>query len=692
RDQDKAFNETRVFFVDSTFLEVFDFGIIAGNRSTALDEPNSILLTRSMAQKYFGHEDPMGKLLEFQGHHNYRVTGVLEDAPLNAHFQFDFLVSFSSLKSFYSGSYPRNWYWNPCWTYVVLKDGVNTDEVEQVFPEFVDKYFPDFVKEDITLGLQPVTDIHLHSKLDYEIQANSNIINIYIFSAVALLVLLVATINFVNLSTARASKRAKEVGVRKALGSSRKLLFYQFIFESFLFTCISVSIAIGLALWSIPYFNRLTEKSISLQELLSGDMLTMLSLLILAVGILSGIYPAVILSSFRPLTVLRSLKTGVKGLVFRRALVTIQFGISIILIIGTVFSVMQLQLLQNDDVGFDKEYVIMVPVIRSPMGQHYEAFKDETLKHPSVISMTAVEEIVGSKHQVANYRFGEMERSHPFPHFHVRHDFIETFNIPLAAGRTYDQSFVTDDSLALVVNEQLVASMGWSSAEEAIGKPFHFSRHRGHIVGVIKDFNFLSKHHSISPFVLNLDLNPRAFELFIKYVAIKLDGHNFVESVAHMKNSWKKFIPNRPFEYFFLDDKLAQSYKAEQNLSKVTIIFSVLAILVACLGLFGLATYSVEQRTKEIGIRKVLGIASSQILMLLSKEFMWLILLAFGLSAPLAYLLLDSWLDSFAYRITIVVWPFVSAGVLTFLVSMLTVSYHAYRASRINPVETLKYE
>lgn len=693
KEKDKAFNETRIFFADSTFFDVFDFELLIGDKETALDEPNSILITESMAKKYFDKEDPMGKFLEFQGAQNLQVTGVLADAPSNAHFQFDFIGSFSSLRTFFGGGLPQTWYWNPCWTYIVLEENTGKEDLEALFPDFVKKYFPGFIVDDVTLELQALESIHLYSKLDYEIQANSNADNIYIFGMVAVFVLLIAAINFINLSTARATKRAKEVGVRKSLGSDKSQLIRQFILESILLTFLAVIIALVVVGAVIPSFNELTEKSISFLTLWDPLVIAGLGVLTLIVGLLSGFYPAFVLSSFNTVAVLKNAHHRTDGFNFRKVLVTLQFAISIILIIGTIIAVRQLRLLQNDEIGFDREHVLMVPVLQSPMAQHYRAFKTEALKSSNIIAMTAVEEIMGAKHQVANYRFEGMDVSKPFPRFNMRHNFTETFRIPIVAGRSYNEAVQTDDSLALLVNEALVRNMNWGSPEEAVGKRFYFNGElRGRVVGVVKDYNFISKHHAIGPFVMDLNLNPFAFNLFIKYVAVRIDEQHVDEAIADLSSAWTKFLPNRPFEYFYLDDRLNDSYKAEQKLSTVTIIFSGLAIMVACLGLFGLATYSVEQRKKEIGVRKVLGISTMQIMVLLSSEFILLIGIAFVLAVPSAYLLLDEWLSGFAFRVDIRIWPFMIAGMITLIVALLTISFHALRASHINPSETLKYE
>lgn len=689
---EKGFNESNIFFADSTFFDVFDFELISGNKETVLDDPNSIIITRSMAKKYFIDEDPMGKTLEFQGNQNLLVTGVMEDTPKNAHFQIDFVVSFSSLKQNFGGGYPTTWYWNPCWTYIVLEENTNKEEFEAQFPDFVQKYFPDFVKDDITLQLQPIEDIHLHSKLDYEIAANSDVKNVYIFGMVAIFVLLIASINFINLSTARANKRAKEVGVRKSLGSAKSQLINQFIIESILLTFASLLVAVAIVALVLPAFNQLTEKSVPLSILLEPVFLFGLIGSGLVIGLLSGFYPAFVLSSFKTVLVLKNGHLKTSGLNFRRILVTSQFSISIMLIIGTIIVLNQLDFLQNKDAGFNDENVVMVPVIQSPMGHHYENFKTTALQSPHIHSMTAVEEIVGAKFQVGNYTFEGMDKSKPFPRFNVRHDFISTMNIPLAAGRAYDQTVQTDDSLALVINETMAKTLGWNP-EDAIGKRFKFrGEFQGKIIGVVQDYNFASKHHPIAPLVITLNTNPGAFNLFIKYVAVKIDGRQTPNAITDLEKSWLAVMPERPFDFFFLDDRLNDSYKSEQKLSSVTLVFSLLAILVACLGLFGLATFSVEQRTKEIGVRKVLGINTSQIMTLLSREFMLLIAIAFLVAIPLSYYFLNEWLNGFAFRVNIEAWPFILAGIITFIISITTVAYHAMKASLINPVDTLKYE
>ncbi|MDN5213486.1 ABC transporter permease [Fulvivirgaceae bacterium BMA12] len=693
-ENDQEFNESRLFFVDSTFFDIFDFKVLRGDIKTALSEPNSILLTESMAHKYFGDEEPLGKFLKLQGQENLKVTAIVEDTPLNAHFQFDFLVSFTTLKSFYDGQYPQSWYWNPCWTYLVLYKHRSPEDLEARFPEFVQKYFHQLIKDDVTLELQPLTDIHLHSDLDYEIQPNGNYANIRVFISIAIFVLLIACINFITLSTARAGKRAKEVGMRKAIGSHRNQLIKQFLIESLLLTVVAVGFALILLKVSLPFFNQLTEKSIAFNLLWNPLFVAGLVLLTFLIGIISGFYPAFVLSSFKAVKVLKSAQIGSNGVNFRKVLVVLQFSISIILIISAGTALKQLQLLRSNDTGFDQEHVLMIPVSRSPIAQHYEAYKNEVVRDASILSVTAVEEIIGAKHQVGNYQFEGNEESKPFPRLFIRHDFAKTFGVELVAGRDYSEDYPTDDTLALLVNEQLVKQQGWPSNEAAVGKKFRwFGDENGRkIVGVVKDFNFVSKHHPIRPLVLDLDLRDQAFDLFIKYMAVRISGQNVKASVARLEKVWKKNMPERPFDYFFLDENLKSLYKSEEKLSKVSVIFSGFAIFVACLGLFGLATFTAEQRKKEISIRKVLGGTVPHIVWLLTSNFSRLILIAFVISCPLAYWILNSWLSGFAYKIRIQPDVFMIAGAVALVVAVTTISYQAIRAAFTNPANVLKNE
>jgi putative ABC transport system permease protein len=688
--REKEFNERNFFFADSTYHNVFDLALIKGDPKTALNNPNSVVISEHAARKYFNDEEPMGKLLRFQDRTDLMVTGVMKDMPMNSHFRADFLGSFSTLRDFFGGQYPQGWFWNPCWTYVLLRQHADPQILNARFPEFVDKRFPANIKEDISLKVQPLKDIHLRSHLDFEIGPNGNEANIYLFSGVAVFVLLIACINFMNLSTARSINRAKEVGMRKTIGCRKHQLVTQFMIESVLMSFLAVIFSVLLVYLSLPWFNIFADKQINL-NLTDPILFLGLGLAGIGVGVISGIYPALVLTSFNPITALKAKYSQNSGFSFRQVLVVAQFAISIILIIGTGVAIRQLDFLQNDEVGFQRDHIVMVPVIRTPMARQFTTFVDQGLTFKDIRSVTALEEVLGAKYQTANYQFEGMERESLYSRLNVRHDFLKTFNIPLLAGRDYSRDVPTDDSLALVVNETLVRGLGWTP-EQAIGRRFHFGRFQGQIIGVAKDFNFSSKHAPIGPLVMHLNTNPGAFNLFLKYMAVRINPENPKESIKVIEKLWNDLVPSKPFEYFFLDDELNNLYKAEANLSKVAGTFSMLAIFVACLGLFGLASYNAEQRKKEIGIRKVLGSSVQQILALMFSNYARLLVIAILIACPIAYIALDHWLSGFAYRIDIPLLTFVFASVATLLIALVTVSYKSFSVARSNPVDSLREE
>jgi len=478
--------------------------------------------------------------------------------------------------------------------------------------------------------------------------------------------------------------------MRKVIGGQKHQLVTQFLLESVMMSFLSVLAAVLLVYLSLFWFNNFAGKDLTL-DLTNPLIISGLLLTGIGVGLISGIYPAIVLTSFNPAKALKAKREQSNGISFRRILVVVQFSISIILIICTGVAIQQLNFLQNDDIGFKKDHVIMVPVIGTPIAPKYNSFVEEALKYKNIHSITALEEVLGAKYQGANYQFEGMEVSSLFSRLNVRHDFLKTFDIPLAAGRDYSRDVHTDDSLALVVNETLVKGFRWT-AEEAIGKKVNLGRYRGQIIGVTKDFNFSSKHEAIAPLVLHLNTNPGAFNLFIKYMAVRIRPENTQESIATIEKIWKETLPDRPFEYFFLDNELTHLYKAESNLSKVAGTFSVLAILVACLGLFGLASFNAEQRKKEIGIRKVLGSSIQQIIFLVFADYSKLLIAAIVIACPIAYFGMERWLATFAYRIDIPLLLFVFASVVTVIIALLTVSYKSFAVARSNPVDSLKYE
>lgn len=690
KETNKAFNETRIFFADSTFFDVFDFELIKGDKETALDEPNSLLITESMAKKYFGNQEAMGKILKLQANQDLIVKGILADTPHNTHFQFDFIGSMGTVRQGFNGQLPRTWYWNPCWTYVVLKEGQTKDNLESLFPDFILKFFPEFMHGDVVMKLQPLTDIHLKSDLEFEIQPNSSENNVYVFSIIGGLILFIACFNYMNLSTAKSAKRSKEVGIRKTLGSKKRYLITQFLMESILITGIAVLVSL-LFFWIIlPSFNAFTEKSIGFGMLLQSQILLGLVGIVLLIGLGAGIYPAFVLSSFSPIKGLKGEQKG-KGGHLRQMLVILQFTISIIMIIGTSVATSQLDFLRQSDTGFDKEQVLYISALRTPIAQRYDAFKNEILRHQDAKYMTAVVDALGARHQGDNFRFEGMERSTLFSVFWSKHDFFKTFGLNIVQGRPFKKNILSDDTAAVIVNQAMCRRLDWSD-DEAIGKNFDYNQRPGKIIGVVEDFNFASKHRNIEPLVIQLRNNPGAFNLLIKYVAIKLETDNMKETLAFIEDKWNQFAPGRPFDYFFLEDELNTLYKDEDKLSKVASLFSMLAIVVACLGLFALASFTAEQRKKEIAVRKVLGSTIPQVIMLLSKDFTKLITIAFVIACPLAYFSIDSWLNNFAFRIGMDPLIFVLAGMGTLVIALVTISFQSLKAASANPSTVLKYE
>jgi putative ABC transport system permease protein len=644
-----------------------------------------------MAAKYFPNENAIGKTLKLQQKADVLITGIMDDTPANSHFTFDCLISFTTVKQFYaSGNYPTNWSWNPVWTFVSLKDESSRDKIQHDFPAFVTKYYPEAYHKSVTLFLFPLTQIHLHSAIDYEIAPNSSITTLYILGSIGLVVILIACINFINLSTARSARRSLEVGMRKTLGGQRKELVFQFLIESVSFTSLASLLAVVLVIALLPWFNTLAEKNISPWTIVAPSWIFAGLTFPLILGAVAGVYPALVLSSLKPVTVLsRSTKHNSKS-TLRQTLVVFQFALSIILLVGTGVIFDQLNFLRDGKTGFEKENVILIPVMRTGLtNAQYETLKDEFLTNPRVLGVTAVEDVVGSKHQVYSYKFEGLPEVKPFPALQVRHDFAQTFDVKVVAGRDYSEEFLRDDSTGMVVNESLVKAMGWKSNEDAVGK--QFDDNPGHrIIGVVKDFNFTSRHSQVRPLVLDLVMHPASFSVFVKYIAVRISPDERQASIQHLQKKWETMRDGWPFEYFFIDSNLKNLYKAEDKLSSVTMIFSGLSILVGCLGLFGLATYAAHLRAREMSIRKVLGGSVIEIFTLFCKGFVREIVIAVIIAVPASWFILDYWLSTFSYRTDISSkWLF--AGPLVALgIAVLTVSYHAIRLSNADPAKVLK--
>ncbi len=685
--KDLEFNERRFFFVDSTYAKVFNLTLLKGTVETALQRPNNVVISETTAAKYFPGEEPIGRILRFQDRVDLLVTGVMPDMPLNSHFHADFLASFPTIRNFYNGNYPQGWFWNPCWTYLLLREDANAELLTARLPGFVNDHFPADIKEDVHLKMQPLTDIHLGSHLDFEIEPNGSESDVYTFVGIAFFVLGIACLNFVNLMTATSVRRSKEVGLKKTLGSSRRALFFQFVTEAVMMTAAGVLIALVLSFLALPLFNDFTGKQLTL-NIFSPDIAVGLASITIIVGIMSGIYPAIVISSYRPLSALK-FKDTTSGKIFRKSLVAIQFALSFALVIFTLAATRQLKFLQQSDMGFRTTNVIMIPVMRTPIGSQYKVFTERAKEDHSIESVTALEEILGSKFQTANYRFEGMYKESLYPRLNVRHDFLSTFGIPLLAGRDYSIDQPTDDSLAIVVNESLVEGIGWTP-ENAIGRSFQFGDYNGRVVGVFKDFHFTSKHAPIGPLVLHLNTRPGAFNLFLKYMAVRITGNDLSASIERLRTLWDETVPSKPFEYFFLDSELDNLYRAEANLSRVVAAFSSLAILVACLGLFGLASYDAETRKREISIRKVFGGSPGKIINMILSGYIRLLLISIAIACPLVYVALSKWLTGFAYHIDMPFDSFMAATAIILGMGILAVGYKSWHAANVNPVKALK--
>ena len=689
-----SFNERRFFMADSTYFEIFDHKFLQGNSLEALSEMNSVVISESTAKKYFGDENAMGKTIRFEKALDLKITGVIEDVPNNSHFKFDFMASLSTARQFYGGGLPKTWVWNPCWTYLLLEDGSNT-KLEEEFDSFIQKFFYDAQKDNVSLYLQPLLDIHLKSKLDYEIEPNSNASYIRILASIAIFLLIIAIINYLNLATATSAERVTEIGVKKVFGAFRSQLMVQFLFESVLMAFFALFVSLVIIEIVLPTLNVFSGKAIRLTVLLQPEYALITFLIVFTTGLLAGIYPAIYLSSFSPMAMLGSkLREGTRSGIARKILVIIQFTISIVLIIITISIFNQVTYLKNTDTGFDKDNIVLLPVSNTNIAKHYEGFKEELLLNPNILNVTAVDDILGVAHNTHEFRPEGLDNDkwHFYPALVVQYDFLETFGIELVAGRDFNERMKTDPEKGMLINEAMVKHQGWKSNEDALGKKFKSLNGEERIIGVFKNFNATSLHESAGPFVLNMKEKKFAILFFLKYVAVKINPQNKLETLAFIENQWNEIENGRPFEYSYLNDELAQLYQDEEVLGDLSLILTSIIILIAILGLYGLAAFMTEQRTKEIGIRKVYGADEASLIKLLSLEFAKLVGIAIVIGWSLSWLLVDEWLDYFAYQVNIGFFNFIIGGLIAFVIAMLITSSRAYIASRANPVDILKYK
>ncbi|UCC39281.1 MAG: ABC transporter permease [Candidatus Aminicenantes bacterium] len=672
---DDIFYEKRILYVDPSFFAVFTFPFIQGDAQTSFSEPYSVLITESMAKKYFGNRDPIGEVLTLDQENQVIVTGVIKDAPDNSSIRFDFLIPYSYLDA--TGYDTKKWdAWN-CQTYVLLNENVTAQQVVQKIQGYPKTFHPE---EEAYFRLQCLKHIRLYTLSG----AMGSIKYVYILSVIALFILVIACINFMNLATARSAKRAREVGLRKVVGARRAQIIRQFYGESLVMTILALGLALALAEALLPFFNRVSGKNLALD--FSGNFGIYLAFtgIALFTAIISGSYPAIYLSSFLPAKVLKSSYRSLSGSsTSRKVLVVFQFSLSIMLIISTAIVYSQLKYIQNKDLGFDKENLIYVGMDDYRILRNFDAIKSEMLLNPSIMKVTRT-------FQIPSYnRFSsdaEWEGKNPsqkilFNISIVDPDYLDTMKLKLIEGRNFSWDLSTDTS-NYILNEEAVNQMGIDSP---VGKWLECGE-KGEIVGIVKNYHYMPFTYEIQPLILNY--NPSLF----RYAMIRIRGMNIPQTIAFLEKLWNKFAPEYPFEYHFLNEDYVLIYQSERRMSEIFRYFTLLAIFISCLGLFGLASFMAEQRTKEIGVRKVLGATVSGIIVLLSKEFTKWVLAANVIAWPVAYYTMSKWLKGFAYSADISLLTFILAGVLALLIAVLTVGYQAIRAAVADPVHALRYE
>lgn len=698
----KSFKEDAFAFVDSNFFQVFTLPLIEGNAKTALLEPNTVVITKALAKKYFGTEDPMGKVIAFKNGNNAscKITGVIDKVPVNANFHFELFASMSSLPE----SKEDSWMTSNYFTYLVLAKGFDYKKLQAKLPQLVENYMgpqmlkamgmslADFRKSgnDVSFHLEPITDIHLDPDFPNALSQSGDIKNVYMFAAIALFMLLIACINFMNLSTAGASKRSREVGIRKVLGSLKIQLVKQFLFESVIISSIALLLSLGIIYVALPAFNQIANQNLSLNFSEHPLLIPGLLLFVLFTGVLAGSYPAFYLSSFKPVAVLKGkFSTDKKSVGLRSGLVVFQFFISILLVVGTTVVFKQLFFMQHKDIGYNKNQVMIIPDTWM-LGNNQLAFYNHLVNEPRIASVSRSGFLPAGPSNNNNFFVSPEQNPGQIVktlRYDVDENYITTLGMHLQAGRNFSKEYATD-STSVILNATAARVLGWG--DKAIGHYISQTSNDGkkniyHVIGVVKDFNFRSLHESISPLIMTFAPDPSV-------LIAKLKTNDAETLRSELSKIWLSYGAEDAMPYSFLDDRFNNTYNAEQKTGTILGIFAGLTIFVACLGLFGLAMFTAQQRTKEIGIRKVLGASVSQVTNMLSKEFLKLVIIACVIAFPLSYWAMSKWLQDFAYRTDISWWVFASAAVIALLIAMATVSFQAIKAAVANPVKSLRTE
>ena len=684
------FEENKFFLADSSFFTVFDFEFKYGNAAKAFEHGYSVVLTEATAKKYFGESNPIGKLIQFQDTVTFKVTGVLKPLKGKTHLDFDFLAHSKLLLNQIIGfnidhAYLGLWYYS----YVVLQPGAQPKDLESKFPAFVKKYYPPrYTENNARLSVQNIKDIHLYSDFSTsDMSPNGNIQYVYTLGSIAVLVLLIACINFMNLSIARFSNRGKEVGMRKVMGAEKHNLIFQFLGESVMIAVVGGVVALLMVQLSMPVFNNLAGVSLQPSELVQPVIVGAILIIILMTGLLAGIYPSFIMAAFQPVKVLKGLhQVADSKISLRKALVVAQFTVSLILLIGTIIISDQLNFMRNKNMGFDKEQVIMIPVGNTTMARDYPVFKNKLKQLSEVTSVTNISHNIGQEalpYFPMNVE-GEADEQ-MLPIMYVGYDFLETFKVEMVKGRFFDINFNTDSTQAFVINESAAKALNWA---DPIGRKITFGvggNPNSEVIGVIRDFNFDPLRTKVGPLIIS-------FSLPNGNISVKVKTGNYDTTITSIEKAWNELFPGTPFSFYFLNDGLNKTYETEEKLASVFKYFCGLAIFVASLGLFALASFSAEKRLKEIGVRKVLGASESGLVFMLYREFLILIVISSLLASPLAYYFFDQWLSGFAYRIDIGLMTFIIAMLFITLIALITVGYQSITAARTNPVKILRSE
>lgn len=693
---DQTQQEEGIVFMDSTVFDVFSWELVEGDPQKALVAPYSVVLSESTAKKYFGDQEALGKTLkgsEVAGRANpgdYTVTGVMKDLPSNSHLKFNTLLSLSTFHQSRPSAFD-SWGYVDTYTYFLVSEIFDQQAFEAKLPEFLARRASEENGPNYTIGIEPLKDVYLRSEVQRQPGETASLTNIYVFSVIGLFILGIAIINFMNLSTARSMERAKEVGIRKSIGADKNSLIFQFLGESLVIVFLSAIVAVIFVSLAMPLMNQLTGKELILNSIVNWQTIPFFLGIVLVVGLLAGSYPALILSSFRPVSILKGInKSDAKGANLRKGLVVFQFSLSIALIAGTIIVYNQMSHLLDKDMGFDKEQMLIVDYnYDGQVNNVSSALENELENNPNIVSVAFSRSVPGSHFPNAGTIIenpeGEMIQQGQAI-FQVGLDFIDHFDLELVAGRSYSRDYPSDSTSALVVNEAAARQYGYSNPADIVGKKFDQWGRAGEVIGVVKDFNYISLHNTVEPLTL-------PFEAYAsRYMSIKVNTGNLPTTLSEIENVWKELAPHRPFIYSFLDEDFNSQYESDFRFRQIFTTFSVLAIMIACLGLLGLATYTAEQRTKEIGIRKVLGADVGSIVGLLSKDFIKLVLIAILVATPVAWFGMNKWLEGFAYQVPVHWWVFFVSGVLAVIVALVTISFQAIKAAMMNPVNSLKNE